>query len=164
MLVKSFLSASQSTQMRYNVTVFCTLTPHHFSFNTSIGWCPSCSGLGVEQGADPALFVHDHLSLLDGGFVMWPHRDHPFSQGMLRALARNADLPLDVPIGRWTSRQRHVLLQGLPDVSMSVFRSDIEPNLDAAQDREVLRYQFRGLFPALELESKRSNEVRSMLW
>ncbi len=143
---------------------YTSLTPHHFSFNTSIGWCPSCSGLGVEQGADPALFVHDHLSLLEGGFVMWPHRDHPFSKGMLRALARNADLPLDVPISKWTSRQRHVLLQGLPDVSVSVFKSDIEPELDAAQDREVLRYQFRGLFPALELESKRSNEVRSMLW
>jgi len=143
---------------------YTSLTPHHFSFNTSIGWCPSCSGLGVEQGADPALFIHDHLSLLEGGFVMWPHREHPFSQGMLRALARNADLPLQLPIGKWTARQRHVLLQGLPDVSISVFQSDVEPELEAAEDREVLRYRFRGLFPALELESKRSSEVRSMLW
>ena len=143
---------------------YASLTPHHFSFNTSIGWCPSCSGLGVEQGADPALFLHDHLSLLEGGFVMWPHREHPFSQGMLRALARNANLPLQLPIGKWTSRQRHVLLQGLPDVSISVFQSDVDPELEAAKDREVLRYRFRGLFPALELESKRSNEVRGMLW
>jgi len=140
------------------------LTPHHFSFNTSIGWCPSCSGLGVEQGADPALFVHEHLTLLEGGFVMWPHREHPFSVGMLRALARNGDLPLDVPIGKWTSRQRHVLLQGLPEVNISVYLSDVEPAIQAAQDREILRFRFRGLFPALELESKRSVEVRNMLW
>ncbi len=27
------------------------LNPHHFSFNSPLGWCPACEGLGVQQGA-----------------------------------------------------------------------------------------------------------------
>ena len=30
------------------------LSPHHFSFNSPLGWCPVCEGLGTQQGADPA--------------------------------------------------------------------------------------------------------------
>ncbi|MCS7016643.1 MAG: excinuclease ABC subunit UvrA, partial [Gemmatales bacterium] len=28
------------------------LNPHHFSFNSPLGWCPACEGLGVQQGAN----------------------------------------------------------------------------------------------------------------
>ena len=31
------------------------LNPHHFSFNSPLGWCPVCEGLGVQHGANPAL-------------------------------------------------------------------------------------------------------------
>ncbi len=30
------------------------LTPHSFSFNSSLGWCPACEGLGTQTGANPA--------------------------------------------------------------------------------------------------------------
>ena len=33
---------------------FDELAPHHFSFNSPLGWCPVCQGLGVQQGANPA--------------------------------------------------------------------------------------------------------------
>ena len=29
------------------------LTPHHFSFNSPLGWCPTCEGLGMQHGAQP---------------------------------------------------------------------------------------------------------------
>ena len=49
------------------------LTPHHFSFNSPIGWCPSCEGLGVQHGADPAALVPDgRKSLRDGAVAAWP--------------------------------------------------------------------------------------------
>ena len=28
------------------------LNPHHFSFNSPLGWCPACEGLGVQHGAN----------------------------------------------------------------------------------------------------------------
>src|SRR5205807_4901809 len=30
------------------------LNPHHFSFNSPLGWCPACEGLGSQKGANPA--------------------------------------------------------------------------------------------------------------
>src|SRR5262249_11742776 len=30
------------------------LNPHHFSFNSPLGWCPACEGLGVQMGANAA--------------------------------------------------------------------------------------------------------------
>src|SRR5271157_5767782 len=35
------------------------LSPHHFSFNSPLGWCPVCEGLGTQQGANPAVLVPD---------------------------------------------------------------------------------------------------------
>ena len=31
---------------------FETLSPHHFSFNSALGWCPACEGLGTQTGAE----------------------------------------------------------------------------------------------------------------
>ena len=40
------------------------LNPHHFSFNSPLGWCPTCEGLGVQKGANPAVLIRDpRLSL-----------------------------------------------------------------------------------------------------
>ena len=38
---------------------FDELEPHHFSFNSPLGWCPVCQGLGVQHGANPAVLVPD---------------------------------------------------------------------------------------------------------
>ena len=157
---------------------FQPLTPHHFSFNTAVGWCPSCKGLGVEEGTDTKLFINENLSLLEGGFLLWPNSAHPLSAGMLRALARNGNIPVDVPISRLTPQQRHVLFHGLPDVPITVYESDLLDTLsqnksgnasprvgneDNGTDREVIRFYFRGLFPTMELESTRSTHIRYKL-
>ena len=26
------------------------LNPHHYSFNSPLGWCPTCEGLGFQRG------------------------------------------------------------------------------------------------------------------
>ena len=43
------------------------LSPHSFSFNSSLGWCPACEGLGLQLGANPAaLFDDPKLTLAEG--------------------------------------------------------------------------------------------------
>ena len=52
------------------------LNPHHFSFNSPLGWCPACEGLGVQQGASPTLLIRDaHLTLREGALAAWPSLD-----------------------------------------------------------------------------------------
>jgi len=40
------------------------LTPRHFSFNSHLGACPACQGLGTEPFCDPSLIVDEDLPLL----------------------------------------------------------------------------------------------------
>ena len=45
------------------------LTPRHFSFNSHLGACPECHGLGTRLSPDPELFVPDPDQSLNGGAV-----------------------------------------------------------------------------------------------
>ncbi|WP_083611826.1 excinuclease ABC subunit UvrA [Paenibacillus sp. P32E] len=46
---------------------FPELSSQHFSFNTPLGMCPECNGLGTKQDISPELLVDDpNLSILDG--------------------------------------------------------------------------------------------------
>ena len=48
------------------------LTPRHFSFNSHLGACPACHGLGTQLVCDPELMVPDtSKSLAEGAGVTW---------------------------------------------------------------------------------------------
>ncbi len=90
------------------------LNPHHFSFNSPLGWCPHCEGLGVQQGAPPALLIRDgKRSLRDGAVAAWP--DLSEGGSFLRfaeAIARHAGFSLDTPFEQLTPAQQNVVLHG----------------------------------------------------
>ncbi|MGC4006274.1 MAG: hypothetical protein QM811_25410 [Pirellulales bacterium] len=74
------------------------LAPHNFSFNSSLGWCPTCEGLGTQLGANPAVLLRDpKLTLRDGAVLLWPSVSAPVFTAMLEALSKHLHLPLDVP-------------------------------------------------------------------
>src|SRR5205085_6706019 len=52
------------------------LSPHHFSFNSPLGWCPVCEGLGTQQGANPAALIPDGRRSLRQGAVAEIGRAH----------------------------------------------------------------------------------------
>ena len=47
------------------------LTPRHFSFNSHLGACPACQGIGTEPFCDPELLVDQELSLAKGAIRPW---------------------------------------------------------------------------------------------
>ena len=75
-----------------------TLTPHSFSFNTPLGWCMSCEGLGTQTGADPNLVVDMGRQLLNGGLRLFPLGASDIAFEMLTALAKATGMPV------WTNR------------------------------------------------------------
>ncbi|TXT36694.1 MAG: excinuclease ABC subunit A [Planctomycetota bacterium] len=81
---------------------FAELTPHNFSFNSPLGWCPGCEGLGVQQGTDLSELVNEpKRTLADGAVTAWPNvADSPLFRAMLTALAQQFSIPLDVPYER----------------------------------------------------------------
>jgi len=47
------------------------LTPKHFSFNSHLGACPACHGIGTQMFCDPELMVDGAKSLDDGAIKPW---------------------------------------------------------------------------------------------
>src|SRR5205823_4694802 len=48
------------------------LTPKHFSFNSHLGACPACHGLGTQAVIDPDLMISDQTrSIAEGAITPW---------------------------------------------------------------------------------------------
>ena len=96
---------------------FDELAPHHFSFNSALGWCPICQGLGVQQGANPAVLVPDgRLSLRQGAVAVWPDlKANPMFTRIIEALAKAEKIDLDAPFDDLDGRSRRIILHGAGD-------------------------------------------------
>ena len=93
------------------------LNPHHFSFNSPLGWCPTCEGLGFQQGASPALLIRDpNFSLRQGALAEWPNlATNPAFLRFAEALARHGGFSLDTPFDKLEPLQQRLVLQGSGD-------------------------------------------------
>ncbi len=137
---------------------FDPLTPHNFSFNSQLGWCPSCEGLGTQRGANPAALLRDpKLTLKEGALATWPVLSVPLAGQMLEALSIGSGIPLDVPFEQLNSRHRRLVLHGCEGQWFEV------PDAKKKKGPPLLRFQFKGLYPALEEASRISPSFRVRL-
>ncbi|HPF14546.1 MAG TPA: excinuclease ABC subunit UvrA, partial [Planctomycetota bacterium] len=77
-----------------------TLEPRHFSFNTLVGACPSCSGLGEVIQCDPNLLVdHPEENLMEGAIgsklARYLVKGKGYYELLLRTVARKHKVPID---------------------------------------------------------------------
>src|SRR5690606_37981241 len=73
------------------------LEPRLFSFNSPVGACPTCDGLGVSQFFDPGrVVVHPALSLAAGAVRGWDRRNAYYFQ-LFQSLARHFGFLVDTP-------------------------------------------------------------------
>ena len=146
------------------------LNPHHFSFNSPLGWCPTCEGLGVQKGANPALLIRDpQRSLRDGAVAAWPPLDAenpflPLRRGAgpaRRLLARHAVRAAGAgPAAAVAARHRRGLdSAGEPEPSR-LRRSE---GRTRPGSRRRPRFQYKGLFPAIDEASRVSFVYRHKL-
>jgi len=135
------------------------LTPHSFSFNSPLGWCESCEGLGVQIGTNPAALLRDpKLTLAEGAVALWPDLGHQVSQLMLKALSRDTGLPTDKPFEQLDARERRLVMHGTGDQWIDVMPGGKRKSRAA---HPLFRFQFKGLYPALEEASRLSPSFRA---
>jgi excinuclease ABC subunit A len=154
---------------------FETLSPHHFSFNSSLGWCGACEGLGTEVGANPAsLFRSMSMSLAEGAILVWPNVKQPLFAAMLAALRDRFGVPIGVPFDKLSPRNRRLVMYGTGEEWIEVASSEVRV---ASNDKEQssrnsqlatrnstsFRFQYKGLYPALEEASRLSPRLRGRL-
>jgi excinuclease ABC subunit A len=129
---------------------FKPLEPRQFSFNSPLGWCPSCDGLGTRTGVDRKALVRDaSLSLAEGALDLWPSLSGPatksLGRAMLEALCRVTRLPSDVPLVELSGLQQRVLFEGTGDKWIEVPRP-----AGVSGKGPWFAFQFKGLEAACE--------------
>jgi excinuclease ABC subunit A len=100
------------------------LGPQSFSFNSPLGMCPACNGLGHRSEIDPDRLITDRsLSIRQGAIgplasVM--QRGTGLNFGLFDALRREFGLDLDRPWSSLAPRQQALVLYGTGDRSVQV--------------------------------------------
>ncbi len=161
------------------------LTPQNFSFNSPLGWCPACQGLGIEQGTNlAALIPNPELSLRDGAVLAWPDpQANPLFRTILETLSREFGIPLDVPYRQLDPRHQRVILYGSgerwlethPQAQSADLSTDNQDGAPAPRKKKKkgsagpasppgsFRFQYKGLYPAIEEATRISFEYRLAL-
>jgi len=130
------------------------LTPQHFSFNSPIGMCPACNGLGTRMEFDPDLIIPDKsLSIMDGAVVHWGkmnQKKNSWRMRTLEALAKEFRFSLDTPWKKLSAEVQNMFLYG------SDKRIKLKWNSKNAFGE--FNSKFEGLIPTLK---RRMNETSS---
>ncbi|MXZ81053.1 MAG: excinuclease ABC subunit UvrA [Gammaproteobacteria bacterium] len=88
------------------------LEPRAFSFNSPIGACSDCDGLGTKKVFDPEKIVRDPgLSIAEGAIPGWDRR-YAFYFTQLMQVAAHYGFSLDTPFGDLDETHRNIVLYG----------------------------------------------------
>ncbi len=129
------------------------LTPRAFSFNSPVGACPGCDGLGEVYMFDPDLIVPDPArSLRDGAIAPWRRKSSPYFANLLIALSSHYGIDLDRPWRDLPEEMRTLILHGTDREFEFSFTSD--------DGVHVFRLTFEGVIPNLE-RRRRDYEKRT---
>ncbi len=102
------------------------LEPRLFSFNSPLGCCPDCKGLGIKREADENLIVPDVSMTLENGAVKY-YRHMVGTPNMewqeFKLLCKLYNIPMNVPYNELTKEQKHIVLFGSPEIHKYVLKS-----------------------------------------
>jgi excinuclease ABC subunit A len=137
------------------------LTPKHFSFNSHLGACPACHGLGTQLVCDLQLMVTDRSkSLAEGAVVPWRRgtkRMQAYYRGLQTALVRHFDVADNIPFEDLPEKFKEALYFGTGDqpIEMS-FGGNGRAATKSARPFEGLLPQLQRLYEETESEFTRS--------
>lgn len=121
------------------------LEPRMFSFNSPIGACENCKGIGTIFAVDPGLILNKNLSILEGGIL--PFNKFFFHETwyirLIKKVAEEEGIDLNIPIKQLTNKQIDILLYG----TNKVYRV---PGTNRFGKSTVIYEKFSGIVSELE--------------
>ena len=124
------------------------LSPQSFSFNSPLGMCPHCHGLGSRLEVDPKLVVPDaSLSIRGGAIRPWAtsaEKGEGWTFRIIDAMSRATGVDLDVPWKKLTEKQRHQVLFGLEGKKIRV-----QWGKEGSENHGSWGIKFSGVIPQL---------------
>ena len=122
------------------------LTPKHFSFNSHLGACPACHGLGTQLVVDPELMISDPTkTLAEGAITPWRRgtkRMLAYYRHLQNALVKHFQVNEDVPFADLPNEFKTALYFGTNS-------QPIEIQLGANGENKVAK-PFEGLVPQMQ--------------
>ena len=122
------------------------LTPKHFSFNSHLGACPACHGLGTQLVCDPDLMISDpSRTLAEGAITPWRRGTKPmqaYYRHLQGALVKHFHVDEDLPFADLPNEFKDALYFGTNG-------EPIEMNFGGNGEKRVAK-PFEGLVPQMQ--------------
>jgi excinuclease ABC subunit A len=115
------LGDEQLTLSEHNACPTCgfsfpDLSPQLFSFNSPLGMCPDCNGIGTQMQVDPDLVLEDEtLSIMDGALRWYGNlrkKKNKWTMANLQTIAEHYQISLDTPWRDLPETFRHIMFYG----------------------------------------------------
>jgi excinuclease ABC subunit A len=130
----------------YSIT---ELEPRLFSFNSPMGACPSCDGLGEREFFDPARVVaFPTLSLASGAIKGWDRRNAYYFT-LLESLANHYKFDIDDAFDSLPAAVQHAVLHGSGDEDIR-FSYLMESGGEGKSKKASKKHPFEGIIPNMQ--------------
>ena len=134
------------------------LTPRMFSFNNPFGACPTCTGLGNQLKADPALMIQDGGKSILAGAIQasgWNNiRGDGISRMYFDALSKKYKFSLTEPWNSLSDEAKNIILYGTKGETL-------ELHYDQPRGKGVLKQAFEGICNNIERRYKETQSDAS---
>jgi excinuclease ABC subunit A len=142
------------------------LTPKHFSFNSHLGACPACHGLGTQLVCDPELMIPDRTkTLAEGAITPWRRgtkRMQGYYSHLQSALVKHFHVDENVPFAELPERFKEALYLGTGDQPIEMRFSSNGRSNKTARPFEGLVPQMQRLYEETQSEFTR-NRIRAFM-
>jgi excinuclease ABC subunit A len=133
------------------------LEPRLFSFNSPVGACPTCDGLGHMEFFDPARVVaFPSLSLASGAIKGWDRRN-AYYFALIESLAKHYKFSVEVPFEELAQPVRDAILHGSGDEEIR-FSYTLDSGKSAGR-KIAKKHTFEGILPNMERRYRETDSV-----
>jgi excinuclease ABC subunit A len=142
------------------------LTPKHFSFNSHLGACPVCHGLGTQLVCDTDLMISDPAkSLAEGAITPWRRGTKPmqaYYRSLQSALVKHFEVDDCIPFADLPETFKKALYYGTGDEPIQINVGGNGKSPKTARPFEGLVPQMERLYEETESEFTR-NRIRAFM-
>ncbi|WP_422848167.1 excinuclease ABC subunit UvrA [Acidovorax sp. M14] len=133
------------------------LEPRLFSFNSPMGACPACDGIGQREVFDPVRVVaFPSLSLASGAIKGWDRRNGYYF-AMLESLAKHYAFDIEAPFESLPAPVQHAILHGSGDEEIA-FSYILDSG--AQKGKTVTKkHPFEGIIPNMARRYRETDSV-----
>jgi excinuclease ABC subunit A len=141
------------------------LTPKHFSFNSHLGACPACHGLGTQLVCDAELMSDPEKSLREGAITPWRRGTKPmlaYYRNLQSALVKHFRVDETIPFAELPDKFKEALYYGTGEEPIQINVGGNGKTPKASRPFEGLVPQMERLYAETESEFTR-NRIRAFM-